>query len=852
MKISRGKAKTTAIAFVLVLTMAAAFITCLPAVTAQNEHYVDSYMYIVARPNPVGVNQTVLILYWHDKEPPGTPEDASYGTEGGRAAWVGTTVTVTKPDGTIEILGPFNTYSIGDYYTSYVPDTVGTYYLQANFPGQWKNNTIEQLPFYLPATYFRPASSEKIALTVQQEPIQPFQEPPLPTGYWGRPIEGENREWYAIGGNWLAVPNRWGSGYNETGLFNPYTTAPNTAHVVWTKPIAFAGVVGGEFGTKTYFPGVQYESKWLQFYGYQAVIIGGRLYYNQRLGSSDWQGTACVDLRTGEEIWFKNGTNISMGQLLDFETPDQHGVIAYLWNLSSTFKMYDAWTGDWILDMKNGPTFTTYGGDIANKGTSLFGNILDGMVILGEHGEILHYTLSGANNWLAMWNSSKVSGMQPGQNGTNAWRWRPPTGATLDYLTGVQWNVTIPRPGLGGQAIVSLSDKVILASERTDIDIILAIGYDAETGQQLWTRNFTSSCAFRPGFFFTQIVDGKFAFWKQETREWFCFDAYTGNQIWGPTEPYGNAWSMYSGGWGGSGAYCWTIAYDKLYYGSVDGHLYCRDWNTGKPLWNYSSDNSGLETTYGTWPLNTPPVVADKKVYIASGDHTANSPLYRGARLRCVNATTGDGIWTILGWYETPIVADGYLVTYNDYDGQIYCFGKGKTATTVTVPDNVQTFGTPILIKGTVTDQSPGDTCLGIPAAGTPAISDASMGPWMEYLYMQKPMPTNASGVSVFLQAMKSDGTVIDITHVTSDIMGHYEYMWTPPAEGAYKVLATFDGSESYWGSSAQTALGVSEASPASGSAETLPPYEMITIGAAIAIIIAIAIVGLMILRKKP
>jgi hypothetical protein len=79
----------------------------------------------------------------------------------------------------------------------------------------------------------------------------------------------------------------------------------------------------------------------------------------------------------------------------------------------------------------------------------------------------------------------------------------------------------------------------------------------------------------------------------------------------------------------------------------------------------------------------------------------------------------------------------------------------------------------------------------------TPAISDESMSEWMAYLYQQWPKPTNATGVPVFLQAMKSDGSLIDITQVTSDIMGHYEYTWTPPDKDTYKILATFEGSKS-------------------------------------------------------
>ncbi len=114
------------------------------------------------------------------------------------------------------------------------------------------------------------------------------------------------------------------------------------------------------------------------------------------------------------------------------------------------------------------------------------------------------------------------------------------------------------------------------------------MSYDVKTGQQLWTKNMTSGCAFRPYFFFTEIVDGKFAWWKQETGQWFGFDAYTGKQIWGPTQPPKlSAWGMFLSGWGGRPT---TVAYGKIYYGSWDGMLHGLDMETGKYLWNYTTE----------------------------------------------------------------------------------------------------------------------------------------------------------------------------------------------------------------------------------------------------------------------
>jgi hypothetical protein len=85
------------------------------------------------------------------------------------------------------------------------------------------------------------------------------------------------------------------------------------------------------------------------------------------------------------------------------------------------------------------------------------------------------------------------------------------------------------------------------------------------------------------------------------------------------------------------------------------------------------------------------------------------------------------------------------------------------------------------------------------------------MKPWMEYLYMQKPMPNDATGVKVHLTALDSNSNTEDLGVVTSDTSGLYSLMWTPPITGKYTITATFEGSNSYWPSSSETAIGVTE-----------------------------------------
>ena len=105
--------------------------------------------------------------------------------------------------------------------------------------------------------------------------------------------------------------------------------------------------------------------------------------------------------------------------------------------------------------------------------------------------------------------------------------------------------------------------------------------------------------------------------------------------------------------------------------------------------------------------------------------------MYRGHKLWCFDATTGEQLWNISGQMLSQTIAYGYLLTTNAYDGGVYCFGKGPTSTTVTAPMTAVTTGSSVIIQGTVTDQSPN-------AKDTPAISDKDMTAWMEYLFMDK------------------------------------------------------------------------------------------------------------------
>jgi hypothetical protein len=126
----------------------------------------------------------------------------------------------------------------------------------------------------------------------------------------------------------------------------------------------------------------------------------------------------------------------------------------------------------------------------------------------------------------------------------------------------------------------------------------------------------------------------------------------------------------------------------------------------------------------------------------------------------------------------------------------------------------------------------------------------------MEYVYMQQVCPTNVTGVDVTLDAVDPNNNFVHLGTATSDMSGTFGYAWTPPdVPGKYTIIATFAGSESYYSSYAETYTFVSEAPPTptpAPAAQPLPPIETYFVVATVAIIIAIAIVGILLLRKRP
>ena len=233
-KISKTKATATMIAILLMLSMTASLVF-VPSVNAHTPPWkVPTYVYIAATPNPVGVGQQVLIVYWTSFAPPTATGSTGY-------AWQNLKIDIIKPDGSAQSLGPFYSDPVGGGYTTYTPDQVGTYSFTFKFPEQVltlynpQTGAAGQDSAYINDTYL--ASNATTTITVQQDPIISPRSYPLPTEYWTRPIEGENTNWYTLGSHWLGGAQL--GGYYD--LWQKDGIAPNSPHIMWTKPIELGG-----------------------------------------------------------------------------------------------------------------------------------------------------------------------------------------------------------------------------------------------------------------------------------------------------------------------------------------------------------------------------------------------------------------------------------------------------------------------------------------------------------------------------------------------------------------------------------------------------------------------------------
>ncbi len=308
------------------------------------------------------------------------------------------------------------------------------------------HNTLLLRPTWLEGTQYigdilPAADSAPVTVQVTNEPVPPETTYPLPTEYWTQPVSqsGHSATWVYITGDWLAN----GMVHNNV---NDYNAPPTSAHIAWTKPINFGGIAGipsaMDSGGDNYYSFLSYETMYST-----AIILNGQLYYN--VANPPEYGFQDVDLRTGQVVWYNNGTQdplavqqgpggfakqnypqLSFGQALDYESPNQHGTQDYLWstytaaNGSSVWAMYDPFSGNWIMDIINVPPSSVRFG--ANS------------LLPDSTGDYLIYSVDPNAKTLSVWNSTQCIQQSPAsQSQANGyWMWRPQLGGIMDASLG--------------------------------------------------------------------------------------------------------------------------------------------------------------------------------------------------------------------------------------------------------------------------------------------------------------------------------------------------------------------------------------------------------------------------------
>jgi hypothetical protein len=841
--------------------------------------HIPTQVFMVMSPNPVGVGQQVSFVLFMPQQPRGAnaANDIRYSY----------TVDVTNPAGQKTTIGPIKSDSTGTAYTLYTPPTVGNYTVTVNFLEllyTWNGSNTER---DYTGVIYNGASYTK-TLVVQQDPVMPtgWTDTPLPSEYWVRPIEGTNTGWYQIASNYLSGPSD-NDLYGSGNQYQRYGVAPNSAHILWTKVTEDGGLVGGELFSvpgETFNAGHQYQTRFTN-----PIIMWGRLYYELPITWAGLNGGwVCVDLKTGETIWENrdmgaSGTGISdpaFGYYYDLDDMNNHGVATPGWLFANNFAM---------------SVHPRYG--IINQLNLT--NVPSGFEVRAQKGEHIRIQVDN-DGYMYQWNSSnvftsaqfgKIPGnrpITPGPSGSNNnWNgshWvtssvRSSQGYASTSQPAFDWNVSTPwsvgmssitvREVVLGEYVFGSngSHPVGTGGPRFDypspVTIWAASLRPGSEGQLMYMKNIDTIPNPPDGgeIMIERVGEGVAVLVKLFERQWIGYDTQTGNKLWetDPPEAEFNPFGYYSFP-SLIHTESVTIADGRLFTGGYTGAVHCYDLYTGELLWRYEDYTGRTVFPYFTLMLGP---VADGKIFVGTHEHSADTPLFKGNKVRAINVTDGSEIWAMYGWAHpyTFAVADGTLIYWNNYDHQVYAVAKGPTTMTLQAPSAAVSMGQSLVLSGTVMDISAGasqeEQSRRFPN-GIPAVSEESMAKWMEYVYMQKARPMDTVGVPITMSVVDSNGNYRDIGTTTSDADGFFAFNWMPDIEGQYTVYASFAGSEGYWPSHAVASFVVDPSAP------TPPPTDaplqsaadMYFVPAVAGIIVAIVIVGIMLavllLRKRP
>ena len=719
----------------------------LPA-DAEVDWYFDVSPRLSFTPNPIGVGQELLVNMW--VTPPPTADRFMKDFK----------IVITKPDGTSETITLDSYVADGTGWFPYIVDQVGTWKLQFHFIGMYfpagrydDGEYVTRGGSSYEGHYYRPASTEEQELVVQEEMVMSWHRD-LPTDYWTRPISMENREWYQIGGNYPWMDMRTGSEWSgNPDWYGPFITAPNSSHIVWRVQREIAGIFGGEPGVYGDLGNVPTPN----------VIFMGRCYdtyYKHGVGNV----AGCFDLRTGE---------------IYYEIPTAEGGVT---------PDYIAYWKSGFVSVPGGDATSSYSAELIALNS--YSNPSTLYKINAYTGQVSEYSVEGAGRVLSYNNGYFLTIRDDSSS---------PDGLPT-YL--YNWTVQGTSRSFASRLVSNQSFLLVPSFRANTYNFYGRFGTpDLDAGVTVITRRFYQDQVWGGGFIGVSLKTGQILYnvttddapYSPRTTVadegvyvcWFNagpvrgYDIHTGKELWEADTSY-----PYGGFWGYDEAAAYGMAYGWSYDGVVAFNL-----TDGDIVWHYNDVAVPFESPYlgstgePAYSFNGPGIVADGKVYTRNSEHTATAPYTRGWSLHCIDAFTGEKIWKIAGPMNPGAAADGYLTAGNSYDGYMYVFGKGKSATTVDAPNIAVTLGQSVVITGTVTDQSPAQP-------GTPCVSQDSMDTQMNYLHMQRPIGgvygnETITGIPVSIDTVDPNGNYRHLADVTSDgYSGTFGFTWEPDIPG--------------------------------------------------------------------
>ena len=725
--------------------------------------------------------------------------------------------------------------------------------------------------------------------------------------------------------SWGAIMSRFpGDSIGSLTSHVVWTKPIQSGGVVGGNSFYDGGAYPGNGQGVGYYEGTAYEQRFVN-----PIIMNGILYYMGVLGfdAPSYGPLTALDLATGQVLWTSNTLPApSFGYIQNLWTPDEHGTFPPILICPSgtLWMMVDGFTGTNLFNVTGVPTGYVAAGPsgeqlryvLQNKGTTAApnwylaqwnssriwqydvnpftgaGSVSPAIINASTPTSLV--TIFPASNQAAVKNVLTVQA----NIGFNQTIIDPLTGGIINSTRypaecTYDWNVSIPQlnnPGGSSPSVIAgMYNNVLMTLNGTlPASPSSFNGVGSFTPYTYMAFNLNPSAGQIGAFKWIntlQPVPGNVTVYyagadpttnvfieeNYETLNWVGYSLTTGQKIWGPT-PAMESLNYY--GQTAPNEFCGQIAFGNLYTSAFGGTVYAYNMSTGQLEWTYGNSNdpynrtlAGFDTPYGDYPTFIQAVGANGVIYLVTTEHTVIDPIYKGAKARAINATTGAEIWTISDYTSefttmSYVIADGMTTFFNGYDGQVYTLGRGPSQTTVTAPNAGLDSGRSVVIRGTVTDISVGtkqtQQAANFPN-GVPVSSDANMGDWMGYVYQQQPLPSNFKGVTVAISVTDSNGNTRVIGTATTDATGTYTLTWVPDISGNFGVTANFAGTNAYWPSTATTSFNVMEASPTHPPTTTTPSdlasTQTVELGIAAIIIVMViigAVLAMLMQRKRP